>query len=212
MFDKGGCYTQLTSSNTDVLSVDEDGRVVAHKAGTAEVTLTAPSNPALTAKCTVTVIEKLEAGEVPPSLAPLIKLTRALGVRLGTLMDDDETYGPAYISTDQMEEVERVKSLQTAKDAGDLSYFSLAAGRPSRHMDPFIITVSPTGEATHKLDSHEGEEWLYGMEGEIEIEYGNETYVLGPGESIYYDSIVPHQVRAHNGQNAKFLACVYTPF
>ncbi|MFR7649911.1 MAG: cupin domain-containing protein [Eggerthella lenta] len=43
---------------------------------------------------------------------------------------------------------------------------------------------------------------------EIEIEYGNETHVLGPGESIY-DSIVPHQVRAHNGQNAKFLACVY---
>lgn len=162
--------------------------------------------------CDVTVIEKLEAGEVPPSLAPLIKLTRALGVRLGTLMDDDESYGPAYISTEQMEEVERVKSLQTAKDAGDLSYFSLAAGRPSRHMDPFIITVSPTGEATHKLDSHEGEEWLYGMEGEIEIAYGNETYVLGPGESIYYDSIVPHQVRAHNGQNAKFLACVYTPF
>ena len=35
--------------------------------------------------CDVTVIEKLEAGEVPPSLAPLIKLTRALGVRLGTL-------------------------------------------------------------------------------------------------------------------------------
>ena len=59
VFDKGGCYTQLTSSNTDVLSVDEDGRVVAHKTGTAEVTLTAPSNPALTAKCTVTVIEKL---------------------------------------------------------------------------------------------------------------------------------------------------------
>ena len=134
--------------------------------------------------CEVEVIEKLEA---------------------------DESYGPAYISTEQMEEVERVKSLQTAKDAGDLSYFSLAAGRPSRHMDPFIITVSPTGEATHKLDSHEGEEWLYGMEGEIEIAYGSETYVLGPGESIYYDSIVPHQVRAHDGQKAKFLAVVYTP-
>ena len=136
--------------------------------------------------CDVALIEQLEGGEVPASLAPLIKLTRALGVRLGTLMDDDEDFGPAY--------------------------FSLAAGRPSRHMDPFIITVTPTGEATHKLDSHEGEEWLYGMEGSIEIEYGSETYVLGPGESIYYDSIVPHQVRAHAGQNAKFLACVYTPF
>ena len=124
--------------------------------------------------CDVSVIEGLERGELPASLAPLIKITRALGVRLG-------------------------------------SYFSLAAGRPSRHMDPFVITVDPSGEADHELVGHEGEEWLYGMEGCIEIEYGKELYVLHPGESIYYDSIVPHQVRAHDGQKAKFLAVVYTP-
>ncbi|MCI8468502.1 MAG: helix-turn-helix domain-containing protein [Eggerthellaceae bacterium] len=161
--------------------------------------------------CDVALINDLESGVAPASLAPLIKLTRALGVRLGTLMDDDESFGPAYISQDQMSEVERVKSLQTASDAGDLSYFSLAAGRPSRHMDPFVITVDPSGETDHELVGHEGEEWLYGMEGCIEIEYGNEVFVLHPGESIYYDSIVPHQVRAHDGQKAKFLACVYTP-
>ncbi len=162
-------------------------------------------------QCDLPVIEGLEAGEVPASLAPLIKITRALGVRLGTLMDDDENLGPAYIDREQMEEVAKVKTLETASDAGDLSYFSLAAGRPSRHMDPFVITVDPRGEADHELVGHEGEEWLYGMEGEIEIEYGKEIYVLHPGESIYYDSIVPHQVRAHNGQKAKFLAVVYTP-
>ena len=50
------------------------------------------------------------------------------------------------------------------------------------------------------------------MEGQIEIEYGKgNIFVLGPGESIYYDSIVPHQVRAHDGQKAKFLAVVYEP-
>ena len=161
--------------------------------------------------CDIETIIGLEAGELPASLAPLIKITRALGVRLGTLMDDDEKLGPAYIDAEQMEEVARLKSLQTASDAGDLSYFSLAAGRPSRHMDPFVITVSPTGETDHVLTSHEGEEWLYGMEGCIEIEYGKDIYVLHPGESIYYDSIVPHQVRAHDGQKAKFLAVVYTP-
>ena len=162
--------------------------------------------------CDVSVIEGLEAGELPPSLAPLIKITRALGVRLGTLMDDDESFGPAYIDRDQMEEVARLKSLQTASDAGDLSYFALAAGRPSRHMDPFVITVEPSGETDHELVGHEGEEWLYGMEGCVEIEYGKgNIYVLHPGESIYYDSIVPHQVRAHDGQTAKFLAVVYTP-
>lgn len=161
--------------------------------------------------CDVSVVEGLERGELPPSLAPLIKITRALGVRLGTLMDDDESFGPAYIDRDQMEEVARLKTLQTASDAGDLSYFSLAAGRPSRHMDPFVITVTPSGETSHDLVGHEGEEWLFGMEGSIEIEYGKDVYVLHPGESIYYDSIVPHQVRAHDGQSAKFLAVVYTP-
>ncbi len=161
--------------------------------------------------CDVSVVEGLERGELPPSLAPLIKITRALGVRLGTLMDDDESFGPAYIDRDRMEEVARLKTLQTASDAGDLSYFSLAAGRPSRHMDPFVITVTPSGETSHELVGHEGEEWLFGMEGSIEIEYGKDVYVLHPGESIYYDSIVPHQVRAHDGQSAKFLAVVYTP-
>ncbi|MRX81302.1 helix-turn-helix domain-containing protein [Eggerthella guodeyinii] len=161
--------------------------------------------------CDVSVIEELEAGELPPSLAPLIKITRALGVRLGTLMDDDENLGPAYIDRAQMEEVAKVKTLETASDAGDLSYFSLAAGRPSRHMDPFVITVDPSGATDHELVGHEGEEWLFGMEGSIEIEYGKDVYVLHPGESIYYDCIVPHQVRAHDGQKAKFLAVVYTP-
>ena len=162
-------------------------------------------------QCDLAVIEGLEAGEVPASLAPLIKITRALGVRLGTLMDDDENLGPAYIDVEQMHEVERTKSLETTS-GGDLSYFSLAAGRPSRHMDPFVITVDPTGETDHELVGHEGEEWLFGVEGQIEIEYGKgNIYVLGPGESIYYDSIVPHQVRAHDGQKAKFLAVVYEP-
>lgn len=161
--------------------------------------------------CDEQLIVDLESGDAPSSLAPLIKITRALGVRLGTLMDDDENLGPAYIAADQMVEVQRLKSLATNSDAGELSYFSLAAGRPSRHMDPFVITVTPSGELDHKLTGHEGEEWLYGMEGEFEVEYGRDLYIIKPGESIYYDSIVPHQVRAHDGQTAKFLAVVYTP-
>lgn len=163
----------------------------------------------------VSVIEQLESGEAASSLAPLIKLTRALGVRLGTLTDDDAQIGPAFTDADSMQEGTVVRAFGTTSDAGDLNYFSLAAGRPSRHIDPFIITITPSGETNHVLKGHEGEEFLYGLEGQIEIEYGHgpngKVYVLSPGESIYYDSIVPHQVRAHDNQNAKFLAVVYTP-
>ena len=161
--------------------------------------------------CDVSVIERLEAGELAASLAPLLKITRALGVRLGTLMDDDTANGPVFNDKNGMEEVVRMQSLQTSSDAGDLIYYSLAKGRSGRHIDPFIITVTPSGETNHILKGHEGEEFLYGLEGEIEIEYGKELYILGPGESIYYDAIVPHQVRAHDQQSAKFLAVVYTP-
>lgn len=162
--------------------------------------------------CELSVIESLENGAVVPSLAPLIKITRALGVRLGTLMDDDDSLGPVFMKADEINEATRMHSLETVSDAGDLRFFSLAEGRASRHMDPFIITINPSGEMDHELSQHEGEEFLYGLEGCIEIEYGKQVFVLHPGESIYYDSIVPHQVRAHDGQSAKFLAVVYTPF
>ena len=46
------------------------------------------------------VIVSIESGEAASSLAPLIKITRALGVRLGTLTDDDEQLGPAYTDAD----------------------------------------------------------------------------------------------------------------
>ena len=160
------------------------------------------------------IIADLESGAAASSLAPLIKITRALGVRLGTLMDDDNQLGPVFTDADGMKEGTYVHTFETTS-GGDLNYFSLASGRPSRHIDPFIITIEPTGEMSHVLKVHECEEFLYGLEGQIEIEYGTgsaaRTYVLGPGESIYYDSIIPHQVRAHDEQSAKFLAVVYTP-
>ena len=45
----------------------------------------------------------------------------------------------------------------------------------------------------------------------VEITYGKNTYVLEEGDTIYYDSIVPHHVHAYEGQAARILAVIYTP-
>lgn len=161
--------------------------------------------------CDISVIQGLEDGQIAPSLAPLIKVTRALGVRLGTLLDDDTHVGPVLTRKDQAEEVARLKSLATSSDGGVLDFFSLAGGKTSRHMEPFMITVNPAVAGAHSLSSHEGEEFVFVMEGEIEIEYGKDLYVLLAGDSIYYDSIVPHQLRAHSDTAARILAVVYAP-
>ena len=161
--------------------------------------------------CDVSVIEKLEAGQIAPSLAPLIKITRALGVRLGTLLDDDSGVGPVITRKDHAEEVARLKSLETSSDGGVLDFFSLAEGKAARHMEPFLIDVSPAVPGAHALSTHEGEEFVYVLDGQIEIEYGKDLHVLSPGDSIYYDSIVPHQLRAHGAAPARILAVVYAP-
>ena len=49
------------------------------------------------------------------------------------------------------------------------------------------------------------------VKGIMEISYGKNTYLLEEGDSIYYDSIVPHHVHAYEGQAAKILAVIYTP-
>ena len=161
--------------------------------------------------CDVRTIAGLEDGQLAPSLAPLIKITRALGVRLGTLLDDDNNVGPVVTRKDQADKVARLKSLETSSDAGVLDFFSLAEGKSARHMEPFMIAVNPGDSKTHALSSHEGEEFVHVLEGEIEIEYGKDLHVLGAGDSIYYDSIVPHQLRAHGSAQAKILAVVYAP-
>jgi transcriptional regulator with XRE-family HTH domain len=159
--------------------------------------------------CDVVVIEAIEAGEIVPSLAPLIKISRALGVRLGTLLDDDTQVGPVVTRADEAEEVARLKSLETGAGSGTLEFFSLAAGKTARHMEPFMIDVNPAPAGV--LAGHEGEEFLYVLTGELEVAYGKDVTMLGAGDSIYYDSIVPHQVRAAGDSPARILAVVYTP-
>lgn len=163
------------------------------------------------AACDVSVIERLESGELVPSLAPLIKITRALGVRLGTLLDDDANVGPVVCRATDAERTARLKSLETSSDAGVLDFYSLAAGKSSRHMEPFLIDVNPAGASSHASSQHEGEEFIYVLEGEIEVAYGKEVHRLAPGDSIYYDSIVPHEVRAAGDAPARILAVVYAP-
>ncbi|MBC7266623.1 MAG: cupin domain-containing protein [Anaerosomatales bacterium] len=163
------------------------------------------------AACDASVIERLESGELAPSLAPLIKITRALGVRLGTLLDDDANVGPVVCRAADAERTARLKSLETSSDAGVLDFYSLAAGKSSRHMEPFLIDVNPAGASSHAPSQHEGEEFIYVLEGEIEVAYGKEVHRLAPGDSIYYDSIVPHEVRAAGDAPARILAVVYAP-
>ena len=79
-------------------------------------------------------------------------------------------------------------------------------------MEPFVVEIQPSEEREFISSAHEGEEFIYVMNGEVEVDYGKEKYLLKTGDSIYYDSIVKHHIHGAEGKAAKILAVVYIPF
>jgi len=155
-------------------------------------------------------IEVIENSDTIPSLSPLIKIARALGVRLGTFLDDSEQLGPVVHKHSDTQKPATFSS-QLSSANSHLDFFSLAARKTGRHMEPFLIDIKPSSTNEPILSSHEGEEFIFVLKGSIKINYGKVVHVLNPGDSIYYDSIVDHLVSALNHQAAQIVAVVYTP-
>ena len=153
------------------------------------------------------VVNSIEKGEVLPALGVLTKISRALGQRLGTFMDDQ--FKPDPIIT-RASDVEADKVAKEGVNTLGYSSHSLARGKPDRHMDPFRIEFEADG--VDASSSHEGEELIICLAGEVELTYGPDKTVLKPGDTAYYNAVVKHGLRALNGEPASIYGVVYMPF
>ena len=165
----------------------------------------------------IELIRRIEEEDHIPDLAPLIKISRALGVRLGTLLDDHEELGPvitrAGTAGDAARFITGLPGAEPGKDTEDghkgLTFRALSADKGGRHMEPFIVDIEP--DAEQKKSTHEGEEFIYIISGNLALEYGSQAETLNQGDSVYYDSIVPHRVFSADGKPVRILAVIYTP-
>ena len=166
----------------------------------------------------VELISRIEDDGLIPDLAPLIKIARGLGVRLGTLLDDHEKLGPVICRAGEADAAARFITGLSAEAGPEkdgqggrkgLNFRALAAEKNGRHMEPFIVDIEP--QSHQEKSTHEGEEFIFVLEGELSLEYGTDRHSLKKGDSIYYDSIVPHRVLAAGGDPARILAVIYTP-
>lgn len=153
------------------------------------------------------VIRAVERGEAYPALGILVKLSRALGQRLGTFMDDQFSPDPVIVRAGART---GEHATHKAEVSGGFTYFPLGRGKTDRHMEPFYIEIAAGTEA--KFSSHEGEEFIIVVSGEVELVYGEESHVLKPGDSMYYNSVVRHVVRPAGGGPASIYAVIFMPF
>jgi len=149
----------------------------------------------------VDFIKDVEDGSRYPAMGMLIKLSRALGKRLGTFTDDIAVKDPLITRLSERAEEGGAKS--------HYHYFPLGKGKTDRNMEPLFIRIEP--ECGEGVSSHEGEEFIMVLSGKIELTYGRESYTLEPGDSVYYNSLIQHKVSAVGGP-AEILAVIYVPF
>ncbi len=152
----------------------------------------------------VEFLSKIENNEVQPQLGTVIKLSKALDGAFSRLISG---VGSRLYSVTRKAD-QKIISRSTAQKGKKQAYTykSLAPEVKGRHMEALIVHLEENPGAD--LAVHDGEEFIYVLSGNAVITIGEETFVLEPGDSVYYLSTTPHLIAAQKDQ-ATILAVIY---
>ncbi len=152
-------------------------------------------------------LRQVEEEVVSPPLGAMVKIAKALDLKMGYLLTTGED-NPYFIVRKGEHKVLSQSHYKSQKGASKgYTYWSLAHGKKNRQMEPFIVILDPVDYVD--LSAHDGQEFIYILEGEMEAIFGFEDEkreILKAGDCIYYDSTIPHMVRAHGDKPATILA------
>ena len=152
----------------------------------------------------VEFLSSLEKNEAQPQLGTVIKLSKALDSAFGRLVSG---VGDKLFSITRKSE-RRVISRSTSK-AGKkqlYTYKSLAPEVKGRHMEALIVQLEVDPEK--EISVHDGEEFIFVLDGIVVLEIGDDKFELEAGDSVYYLSTTPHHIAAKKNK-ATILAVLY---
>ena len=154
------------------------------------------------------IISGIEDLSVSPPLGDIISLAKAFHVSVGEVLGDSADSPFCIVRSNDRKTVSRFSS--ASGKSGGYGYESLGHQKQNRQMEPFLVTLTPVEDPQLvEPNQHVGEEFLFVLEGLVEIRLAGHTDVLNPGDSIYYDSNLPHVVSCHGNDPATILAVIY---
>ena len=146
---------------------------------------------------------KIEKNDIQPQLGTLVKLSKALDSAFSRLVSG---VGSKLYSVTRKNERKIVSRSTSTQGKKLYTYRSLAPEVKGRHMEALVVTLEENPGQEPSV--HEGEEFIYVIEGTVIVKIDQDTFELEPGDSIYYLSTTPHVIAAKNGQ-ADILAVLY---
>lgn len=154
------------------------------------------------------LLSQIENDQVTPPLATLLKIARGLKVGIHYFFE---------------EEGDRQKFVLVRGDEGattprrpksDITqgyrYRPLAPGIRHKQIEPFLVEFELTVWDDSNFYRHDGEEFIYLVDGELEFHFGGEVMRLMPGDSIYYDSSEPHGYVSVGERKARAVAVLHS--
>ncbi|MFM8497956.1 MAG: helix-turn-helix domain-containing protein [Planctomycetia bacterium] len=154
---------------------------------------------------TVSWLSKLENGQLTPSLDGLVKLAEVLECGVDALVAG-LSVPPRYVTT--KDGAGRLEPLTRERRGGTMIEHRADQWR-DRAMHPAIIHVSGNG-TKGAPDSHRGERFLFVLDGDLKLEYGDELLLLAKGDSIYLHASIPHALMpATRNATVKVLSVIH---
>lgn len=153
-------------------------------------------------------LSQIENNLVSPPIATLLKISSALGVAIGHFFQDSPRETDiVVVRKDQRHGIAKGKHISHI----GYQYHPLAYPKINKSMEPFVVHMEDREPDDITFNNHRGEEFLYVLEGTLEFHSGNKIVTLEEGDSIYFDSVVPHGYRGVAG-TAKVLVVIHRPY
>ncbi len=152
----------------------------------------------------VDLLSRIENNEIQPQLGTLIKLSKALDSAFGRLVSGVGNKLYCITRRNEQKVISRSTSLKGRKHA--YTYKSLAPEVKGRHMEALIVQLEENVDDDPSI--HEGEEFIYVLDGQVSLKIGEDHFQLDPGDSAYYLSTTPHIIAAASGK-ATIIAVLY---
>lgn len=152
----------------------------------------------------VSMLSDIEAGTIQPQLGTIIRLSKALDSAFGRIIAGVGNSLYSITRRHERKPIARSTSAKGRKPA--YIYKSLAPEVKGRHMEALIVQLEENPDADTSV--HEGEEFIFVLDGTVSLRIGADQFELEPGDSVYYLSTTPHLIAAKSGK-ATILAVIY---
>ena len=154
-------------------------------------------------------LSQIENSDQPPPIYTLSRISRALGVDISELFAEPASTLPYQEIVVGRKDQQKLMS----RDGTPYGYIyeDLAANKKGKNMEPFIVTVGFDKKIDIQKDfQHDGEEFLYVLEGKLEFFYKGESHILQKGDFVYFDADKPHSGRSLGNKEARLLIVIYS--